>query len=61
MQAGLATCGRKAHGQTMDWGLPLAIVLITIAAMEWAAWASPKYIPDGFGWAWHRDHHELHD
>ena len=45
----------------MSWVLPLAIVLATIVAMEWVAWASHKYIMHGFGWAWHRDHHEPHD
>jgi len=39
----------------------LLIVLATVAAMEWVAWASHKYIMHGFGWAWHRDHHEPHD
>jgi beta-carotene 3-hydroxylase len=38
-----------------------ALVLGTIAAMEGVAWASHKYIMHGFGWAWHRDHHEPHD
>ena len=41
--------------------IPLLIVLATIAAMEWVAWASHKYIMHGWGWAWHRDHHEPHD
>ena len=41
--------------------VPLLIVLATIAAMEWVAWASHKYIMHGFGWGWHRDHHEPHD
>jgi len=45
----------------MEWYFALAIVLATIAAMEWVAWASHKYIMHGFGWAWHRDHHEPHD
>jgi beta-carotene 3-hydroxylase len=39
----------------------IAIVLATIAAMEGVAWVSHKYIMHGFGWAWHRDHHERHD
>ncbi len=39
----------------------IAIVLATVLAMEWVAWASHKYIMHGFGWAWHRDHHEPHD
>jgi len=41
--------------------LPLLIVLASIAAMEWVAWASHKYIMHGIGWGWHRDHHEPHD
>ena len=41
--------------------LPVLIVLATILAMEGVAWASHKYIMHGFGWAWHRDHHEPHD
>ena len=45
----------------MDWLAPLAIVLASVAGMEWVAWASHKYIMHGFGWAWHRDHHEPHD
>jgi beta-carotene 3-hydroxylase len=38
-----------------------AIVLATILAMEFVAWSSHKYIMHGFGWGWHRDHHEPHD
>ena len=41
--------------------LPLLIVIAAILAMEGVAWASHKYIMHGFGWAWHRDHHEPHD
>lgn len=37
------------------------IVIATFLAMEWVAWASHKYIMHGFGWGWHRDHHEPHD
>jgi beta-carotene 3-hydroxylase len=29
--------------------------------MEWVAWSSHKYIMHGWGWGWHRDHHEPHD
>jgi beta-carotene 3-hydroxylase len=39
----------------------IAIVLATIAAMEGVAWASHRYIMHGFGWGWHRDHHQPHD
>ena len=43
---------------------PLAatlLVLATVLAMEFVAWSSHKYIMHGFGWGWHRDHHERHD
>ena len=45
----------------MDALLPILIVIATVAAMEWVAWASHKYVMHGFGWGWHRDHHEPHD
>jgi len=37
------------------------IVLTTFLAMEGVAWSSHKYVMHGFGWGWHRDHHEPHD
>lgn len=43
---------------------PLAAILVvalTVLAMEGVAWASHRYVMHGFGWAWHRDHHEPHD
>ncbi len=45
----------------MQIALILAIILVTILAMEGLAWWSHKYVMHGFGWAWHRDHHEPHD
>lgn len=39
----------------------ILIVLASAAAMEWVAWASHKYVMHGFGWGWHRDHHQPHD
>lgn len=39
----------------------LALVIAAVVGMEFVAWASHKYIMHGFGWAWHRDHHEPHD
>ena len=29
--------------------------------MEMIAWASHKYVMHGFGWGWHRSHHEPRD
>ena len=39
----------------------LLVITTTVIAMEFVAWASHKYVMHGFGWAWHRDHHEPHD
>ena len=39
----------------------IATVIATFLAMEFVAWSSHKYIMHGFGWGWHRDHHEPHD
>lgn len=36
-------------------------VLATFIAMEFVAWSSHKYIMHGWGWGWHRDHHEPHN
>ncbi|MCX7677360.1 MAG: beta-carotene hydroxylase, partial [Alteraurantiacibacter sp.] len=40
--------------------LAVLIVLASALAMEGVAWASHKYIMHGWGWGWHRDHHEPH-
>ena len=37
------------------------IVVTTFLGMEGVAWSSHKYVMHGFGWGWHRDHHEPHD
>lgn len=39
----------------------ILIVLATVFVMEWVAWGSHKYIMHGWGWNWHRDHHEPHE
>jgi beta-carotene 3-hydroxylase len=39
----------------------LLTLLLTVAAMEFVAWSAHKYIMHGWGWGWHRDHHEPHD
>ena len=51
----------RAYIQAMSPLAAAAIVFATILAMEGVAWASHRYIMHGFGWAWHRDHHEPHD
>ena len=42
------------------WSIILTVLAAT-AFMEFVAWFSHKYIMHGFGWGWHRDHHEPHD
>jgi beta-carotene 3-hydroxylase len=45
----------------MSLWIAIIVVLLTVLAMEGVAWASHRYVMHGFGWNWHRDHHELHD
>lgn len=45
----------------MQFVIALLIIVATVLAMEFVAWSSHKYIMHGFGWGWHRDHHEPHD
>lgn len=42
------------------WAI-LVTLVVTVAAMEATAWGAHKYIMHGWGWGWHRDHHEPHD
>lgn len=39
----------------------MLIIVASVFAMEFVAWGSHKYIMHGWGWGWHRDHHEPHD
>ena len=58
---GLSLPRRSAYLFAVDWLLPLDLVLAAFVPMEGVAWASHKYVMHGFGWAWHRDHHEPND
>lgn len=43
---------------------PLAWILVAAAAfvaMEGVAWLAHRYVMHGWGWGWHRSHHEPHD
>ncbi len=42
------------------WLVPLSIVVATVAFMEYFAWWAHKYIMHGWGWGWHKSHHEPH-
>jgi beta-carotene 3-hydroxylase len=39
----------------------IGIVSAAVVGMELFAWFAHKYIMHGWGWGWHRDHHEPHD
>ena len=45
----------------MTWWEITLIVLAAVIGMEFFAWYAHRYIMHGWGWAWHRDHHEPHD
>jgi beta-carotene 3-hydroxylase len=38
--------------------IKLLVVLSTVVAMEIVAFAVHKYVMHGWGWGWHRSHHE---
>lgn len=44
-----------------SWPVLIAIGIAVFFAMEIVAWAAHKYIMHGWGWAWHKSHHEPHD
>ena len=45
----------------MTWLECIAITLAALVGMEAFAWWAHKHIMHGWGWVWHRDHHEPHD
>lgn len=42
----------------MQWFEKLALVVGMVVFMECFAWATHKYVMHGWGWGWHRSHHE---
>lgn len=42
----------------VTWFEKLAVVAGMVVFMEAFAWATHKYIMHGWGWGWHRSHHE---
>lgn len=42
----------------MAWLLNIVAVIVGFVGMEAFAWATHRYVMHGFGWAWHRSHHE---
>ena len=45
----------------MSWLEVFLTVMSSLIGMELFAWYAHKYIMHGWGWGWHRDHHEPHD
>lgn len=45
----------------MGWPERLGIVVAMVAFMEVFAWATHRWVMHGWGWGWHRSHHEAHD
>ena len=45
----------------MSWLEVFLTVMSSLVGMELFAWVAHKYIMHGWGWGWHRDHHEPHD
>lgn len=41
-----------------QWLIPAAIVVSTIISMELIALAVHRYVMHGWGWSWHRSHHQ---
>lgn len=39
----------------------IGVVAAAVIGMELFAWWAHKYVMHGWGWGWHRDHHEPHD
>lgn len=42
----------------MTWFDKLAIVIGMVLATECFAWATHRWVMHGWGWGWHRSHHE---
>ena len=42
----------------MDWFWTLMLVIAAFLGMEVFAWYAHKYIMHGWGWRWHKSHHE---
>lgn len=56
MDAGPA--GAYLQAMDFDWLIPVAMVAATVVAMEVTAAAVHRHVMHGWGWAWHKSHHE---
>ena len=42
----------------MTWWAKIGLVVVTVLVMECLAWATHRWVMHGWGWGWHRSHHE---
>ena len=45
----------------LQYLIPLMLVVGTVGFMEWFSAWSHEHIMHGWGWGWHKSHHEPHD
>ena len=45
----------------LSYLIPAFLVLGTVCFMEWFATWSHEHVMHGWGWGWHKSHHEDHD
>ncbi|MGV3652391.1 MAG: sterol desaturase family protein [Devosia sp.] len=45
----------------LDFLVPVVMIVGTVAFMEWFAAWSHEHIMHGWGWGWHKSHHEPHE
>lgn len=47
--------------KVLHWLVPTILVVGTVASMEWFAAWSHEHVMHGWGWGWHKSHHEPRD
>jgi beta-carotene 3-hydroxylase len=52
---------QSGRSRLMAWFEKFAIVAFMVLFMECFAWAAHRYVMHGWGWGWHKSHHEDHD
>ncbi|KAA0971959.1 beta-carotene hydroxylase [Aureimonas fodinaquatilis] len=45
----------------LSYLVPILLIVGSVVFMEWFATWSHKHIMHGWGWGWHKSHHEPHD
>lgn len=58
LKVALVKQGATIHPMIESWVVRLLITVATIVAMEPLVALTHRHVMHGFGWTWHRDHHE---